>query len=131
MSATHLVTLTEDEQFFYDNAGYSYDLAREKKTSGRTRSAVQLAMAERIARQRNWRYEWDIDPDAEITQGDGYYVTGAEQWMVILFNCDDLILGSLGSIDLGYAHGNSGDPKWYADDPYHRVVQAELALQAL
>lgn len=131
MTSTHLVTLTEDEQFFYDNAGYSYDYDRENKTSGKTRTAILLAMAEREARRRNWLYEWSIDDDAEITPADGYYVSGAEHWKVLLRDADRTVLGSLGSIDLGFAHGNSGEPKRPENDPYHRVVQAELASEAL
>jgi hypothetical protein len=131
VTSTHLVTLTDAEQFFYDHAGYSYDPEREKRTSGKTRTAILLANAERKARRRNWLYEWSIDPNAEITPGDGYYVSGAAHWTVILRDIDGVTLGTLGSIDLGFAHGDCGEPKQPENDPYHRVVQAELAFEAI
>jgi len=130
MTNTHLVTLTEDEQFFYDHAGYSHR-PDEEPSSGRTRGAILLAMAEREARHRNWVYSWWIDADADITPTDTYSVSGAEHWGVTLCDVNGVILGSLWSIDLGFAHGNHGEPKQPEDDPYHRVVQAELALEAL
>jgi hypothetical protein len=130
MTNTHLVTLTDDEQFFYDHAGYSYR-QDEKPSSGKTRGAILRAMAEREARRHNWVYSWEIDTDADLTPTDTCFVSGAVHWRVCLRDINGVLLGALGSIDLGFAHGNSGEPKQPENDPYHRVVQAELALDAL
>lgn len=131
MSNTHLITLTETEQFFYDHAGFSYNPETETHTSGKARGAVQLAAAEKWGKLHGWTVEWNIDPDADTTPTDEYFVSGAPHWYALLRNKDDEIIGSLGSVDLGYADGSETGPKDPANDPYARVVAAELMMEAL
>ena len=59
----HLVTLTESERFFYENAPYSWDSATENATSGRTRAAIQYANSEKIMRKRGFWVTWEHDPE--------------------------------------------------------------------
>jgi hypothetical protein len=131
MTNTHLITLTTDEQFFYDNAGYSYAYGKESRSSGATRNALLLAQAEKEAKRKGWHVEWSVDQEADITPTDNYFVSGAEHWEALLFDADGKLLASLGSIDLGYAYGNSGEPAYPDTTAYARVVKAELAREAL
>ena len=129
MSNMHKIRLTEAEQFFYDNAGYSRAMD-EPAYSGRTRCAVLLADAERHAESHGWQYRWEIDADADITPTDNYFVSGAEHWECLLFDKEGNVLASLGSIDLGY--DSTGVYANHPNDvPYGRVVQAELASEAM
>lgn len=126
--AMHKIRLTEAEEFFYRNAGYSRAMD-EPAYSGKTRGAILLADAEAHAERHDWVYRWEIDADADITPTDSYFVSGAEHWECVLFNQDDEILASLCSIDLGFdKHGYANHPN---DQPYARVVQAELASEAM
>jgi hypothetical protein len=121
--AAHIVTLTESEAFFYEHAGYSYDPASERPTSGRTRGAIHLAYAEREAARRGWETRWDIDADADIIPTDNYFVSGEPQWVAALVTDEGEIIAALYGIDLGTADPNG--------DPYARVVAAELAYETL
>lgn len=121
MTSTHKVTLTDREQFFYDNAGYSYDPATETASSGRTRNAILLAQAESVLLREKWDVTWDIDPDADTEPSDNYFVSGAPHWMCEVKTSDGRT-ANLCSIDLG--HG-----KYPESEPYARVVEAELASE--
>jgi hypothetical protein len=127
------VTLTEQEQFFYDHAGWSYNPAAETPEHGRAAGAVLLARAETgLRRAPGTHVTWEPDPDADNEPADGYYVSGHPQWQAALVryaperpdaNGDgNVILASLGGIDLG-------DDGLYS--AYRRVIEAELALEAL
>jgi|SRR6516165_3357603 hypothetical protein len=126
----HIIRFTAAEQFFYEHAGYRRD-PDEPPYSGRARCAILLADAEATAKRKGWTTVWDIDPDAEIVPSDSYFVSGAAHWQAALIDADENVLASLCSIDLGFADGTDGDPKWPSDDPYSRVVAAELAAEAL
>lgn len=110
---------TEAEQFFYDNAGWSYDPATESEEEGRWRCARVLAEAE--ARLKAGPYFVDHEPDDLPWDGDVPY--DGPLWIVTLYsvagNLDGEILGSLSSVACE------------ADDPYMRVVAAELASEWL
>ena len=102
------------EQFFYRNAGYCWNSEKETEEQGRVRCAKQLAEAEQHAREENWSVIWDNDFD-HVPSKD-YTPNTCESAM--LFNEDGEMLASLGCID-------------DADTNYRRVVEAELALEAL
>jgi hypothetical protein len=54
--------MTQAEQFFYDNAGYSYDPATETAEQGRERRARELARAEAYGTiHEGWEVEWADD----------------------------------------------------------------------
>jgi hypothetical protein len=117
-------------QFFLKHAGYSYDPATQSPMQGRIQNARRLAAAERKARDHGYSFKWTIDLDCTsahwIADGkDGG--RGCNPWQ--LWQCDFLNrqgypLSNLGAIDFG----RDGEP-W--GNPYRRVVEAELALEAL
>jgi len=106
--------MTKQEQFFYDNAGGCYDPATETWEEGRTRSAVRLAQAETWAVQEGLRYCWWPDPDGccmdDCDHADCEYCE--------LVHPDGIVRESLSGI-------------CGATPDYRRVVQAELALEAM
>jgi hypothetical protein len=131
----HTVRLSPAEQFFFDNAGFSCDLAHESAISGQTRGAILLAAAEDTAKRKRWTVEWSIDPDAETTPGPGYFVSGAPHWMATLWSADPGegdadVLASLGSIDFGFDTGGHAIQPG-PGTPYARVIEAEMALEAI
>lgn len=116
--------MTKQEQFFYDNAGYSYDAKVETAEQGRERCAKSLAQAETYARDENWRYDWDQDRDAcigcDCGSGECACSTGEphETLTCVLRDEHAHVLASLGGICEPTAK-------------YQRVVEAELALEAM
>ena len=100
--------MTPAEQFFFDNAGYSYDPGAETPEQGRTRCAQRLAAAEEEADRCGWWVEWIDDGEED----------GAQRWCALLRDSGSAVLGSLGGIDV-------------CDGPYARVVAAELAADEL
>jgi hypothetical protein len=108
-----------DVAFFHDDAGLCYDPATETPEEGRLRCAQELAEAERwLLRQPGHTVEWDGEPFPDRS---GIDHNGP------LFCCLVSVPGvgrqSLGNIDLG--------PEGDLNDPYTRVVVAELALRCL
>src|SRR5437868_9324767 len=59
--------LTTDQFFFYQNAGYSYDPKTETADKGRIRCAVELARAEKYARNLGWEFEWEWDECPDLS----------------------------------------------------------------
>lgn len=113
----HLVTFTEDEQFFYDHAGWGYRPGEESPTSGRSRGAILLAMAEREMKARGWEVRWEDEDqpwDGEVPHD------GPLLWGRLV-----TAKGNPSGYSLGMVAVNSHD------DPYLRVVAAEMALEAL
>lgn len=109
-------------QFFYDHAGYSYDPAKETAELGRRRCARSLADAEAKASELGFKYEWEQDDQTnrEFTKkGPEYYL-----WRCACHDQTGKVVSSLCGVDFG----NGGSP-W--GEPYARVVQAELASEAL
>ncbi len=93
--------------FFIRNAGYC-------TPPGVFACAWKLAVAERHAQEEGWEYEWGEDV------GEWGY---SQSMVATLWGEDDegtmVVLASLGGIDLPFS------------DDYERVVQAELALEAI
>lgn len=108
------MTLTAAEQFFYDHAGFSVRVSEGETTEeGHLRSARELAVAEQWARDQMAVVEWEDDDVAHL-----YYDRETRYYgcIVVVGNVTE----SLWGIDLaGY------------DDPYKRVVVAELASQVM
>lgn len=96
-------------RFFHEWAGYV--------VGWRAVGALQLAKAEAESSERGWSCEWMGDDECPREQG-------YPQWLCRLLDERGKLLESLGGIDFG----PDGEP-W--GDPYRRVVEAELALQAL
>ena len=113
-------------QFFYDNAGYSYDPTKETQEEGRRRNAVLLADAERWARETGYSFVWDIDHDSSSADGIDDDEDGGKHndpwrvWSCWMMDEKGNTVQSLHAIDFG----RDGQP-W--GDNYRRVVEAELA----
>lgn len=111
-------SLSAAEQFFYDHAGFSVRVSEGETTEdGRLRTARELAAAEQWARDQMAVIEWEDDDVAHL-----YYDRASDRdthyygCIVIVGNVTE----SLWGIDL---------IDW--DDPYKRVVVAELASQVM
>ncbi len=123
-------TMTPAERFFWKHAGYSYNPEVETRAQGRRRGATALAEAEARARHEEITFEWDVDeggcigcccesPDCKCATGEPHEVLVC---YAIGHDTEEgdsgPILASLGGICEPDAH-------------YRRVVEAELALEAL
>ena len=115
--------MTKQQQFFYDNAGFSYDPATETQEQGKQRCAIALANAETKAAQEGIEFVIEPDPDADESWMDGESQEYQDKWrgkawQVVLWDADGKnVLASLGGC--------------YGDKKYERVVRAELALEAM
>lgn len=113
--------MTPDETFFYVHAAYSYG-PDETPEQGKARCAREYAKAESDARDSDVSYQWDLDPDIdsrEFYDGEPYRL-----WQCVAYDATENVVASLHGIDLG----PDGTPH---GTPYRRVVEAELATEAL
>lgn len=116
--------MTKQEKFFYDHAGYSYDTKTETPEQGKRRCARAMAKAEDYAAAQDWGYSWEPDQDGcigcECQSPECDCFTGAshETLVCLLRTVDGEVLASLGGI-------------CGATPSYSRVVEAELALEAM
>lgn len=128
------------EHFFWKHAGYCYGPG-ETPEAGRARCARDLASAERRASELGLSFTWENDheTDASFRNTPNPY----HLWVCCCY-CDEpeppRLLSSLCGIDLGrngspytYGVGLMGEPthRSRGRDPYCRVVEAELADEAL
>jgi len=102
--------------FFYKHGGYGRSPGQSVE-EGRRESAERLARAEAFGESAGWKVSWTTDQD-EYQLGDAETEPPSEVLVATLLDADDNVLGSLGGI---------GDP----DNNYKRVVEAELALDAM
>lgn len=107
--------------FFYKHAGFSVRPG-ETQEDGRARCARALADAEAKGREAGLSFDWSIDHDADSRD----YAKGPryEQWQCACLDENGKAVAYLGWIDFG----REGSPH---SDPYRRVVEAELAMEAL
>jgi hypothetical protein len=110
------------EQFFYEHAGYSYDPKKETPKQGRQRGAKALARAEAKASRLGYSFEWEIDQISDSSDFSNER-PAYELYFCRMRDQKGQTLDTLGGIDFG----RDGSP-W--GDPYRRVVEAELALEA-
>jgi len=111
--------------FFYRNAGYSHpsDATPAQQRAHRLNGARTLAHAEEWARNAGGSFVWSVDQDS--TSADWSDETPAwEQWQCAMRDENGRCVASLHGIDFG----RDGSP-W--NDNYRRVVEAELAREAL
>lgn len=102
--------------FLLKHAGYSYGPG-QTPIEGRRATAKDLAKAERLAERFGLTFQWEHDPGAEpLDSWDDDVEHVAES--CVCFAPDGRPLASLCGI-------------WDADDTYRRVVEAELASEAL
>lgn len=117
------LALKQATAFFYEHAGYSHKTRVETPEQGRKRCAVALARAERDAASAGIRFTWEYDPDGCIGCDCGNEScacsTGASHTVETCFAVKDgECVASLGSI-------------CEATNTYRRVIEAELAIEAL
>jgi hypothetical protein len=116
--------LTAIEQFFYDNAGASWNPgAGETREQGTARAAKALAKAEAEAGKRGFGYRWSIDREVDSSEFNNEKPFW-KLWQCAMMHPKGGCTASLHGIDFG----RDGSP--YSDS-YARVVQAELALEGL
>ena len=122
MTATVKTLHQTAAEFFFEHAGYSYDPAKETKLQGRRRCAARLSKSEQWAAASGVSYKWELDnlTNREFTN----YGPEYSLWSVLAYGGGGNIIGSLGGVDFGV----DGQP-W--GNPYARVVEAELALEAM
>ncbi len=114
-------TLEQASEFFYSHAGYSYDPAKQTPEQGRIECAWHLAESEALATliglDISWSDDWMVDHSAEFD-----YSPASCENAVATLPCQccwtPQVVASLSCID-------------DADDDYRRVVDAELASEAL
>lgn len=106
--------------FFYEHAGPSYNPTSESPEEGRMRTALDLAQAESWAERKGIECEWVEDWEVldHVREYDGYDHEPETCEVAVLKSRKGHVLASLGCID-------------DATDDYRRVVQAELALEAM
>lgn len=118
--------MTDTIEFFKSHAGFSVR-SDETTEQGADRSARELAQAEEYAKREDWTFSWEDDWSLGMSHAD-YYGPGSvyENQDREPHSCESCILrdrhgdilASLGCVD-------------DADQDYHRVVEAELALEAM
>lgn len=101
--------------FFLKHAGYSVKLG-ESQRSGHSRSARQLAAAERDACALGYRFEWYDDDHFGNHSNEADAPEHCE--LCVCYDDHGHVVDSLGCID-------------DATPEYRRVVEAELAMEAL
>lgn len=124
MTTRNLITSKAPEavRFFFTHAAFSYMPGKETRDEGRARCARELAEAERKGREAGLVFDWTADPDCDSSEWSDE-APAYVQWQCLCY-LNNEIVASLGCIDFG----RDGDP-W--NDPYQRVVEAELAAEAL
>lgn len=112
--------LSEQEEFFYEHAGYSWNPATQREEEGRQETAKALAAAEVAANELGvefvWESDWDVGSHVEY-YGESYRTEPETCESCCAWLRGDLV-ASLGCID-------------DASPEYVRVVEAELALEVL
>ena len=112
--------LTPDQLFFYLNTGYSYS-PNETAEQGRIRCARQLAEAEEIGQRLGYIFEWEVDecPDLSWMSDED-----REQEHEVL--CARIVDPENPRYSLASLCGITD-----ADSNYRRVIEAELASEAI
>jgi hypothetical protein len=106
----------EAYQFMREHGAHWYRPAAETEEQGRVRSALQLARVERALRRRGGWVSWEPDPDGTAAGKHPAWIACLLRWPNDGGDAEPV--AALGGID-----ANEGDP-------YRRVVEAELALEA-
>jgi hypothetical protein len=110
-----------DIQFFHDQAGWSYDPAKETREQGRMRGARALAKAEAEAKTAGYSFEWSLD-GGDSSEWTKSRKPATPTWQCLCRDTAGKVCGSLCGIDF------VDKEPW--GQPYKRVVEAELALEA-
>ena len=112
-----------DQAFFWRHGGYSFDPLTETPEQGRKRCAINSADDESRGRAAGFSFEWQIDSDIDSSEWDDSPDPWST-WNCVCHDSSGRVVSSLSGIDFG----RNGEP-W--GDPYRRVVEADLASDAL
>ena len=111
-------------QFFMEHGGFSYDPKHETPEQGRKRCAESMAVAEAMAWDQDYTFSWMYDEwgcsgcDCGDPDCDCYTEEPHEVLVCTMYDPNGESVASLGGI-------------CGATNEYRRVVQAELAMEAL
>lgn len=121
--------LKQAAAFFFEHAGYSYDPARETADQGRKRCAIELARAERDARAQGIWFSWDRDEEG--CAGGDYKPCKSDplgpRHLVMYCIAKRNKPGQDHVYDVLASLSGICEPS----PEYRRVVEAELAMEAL
>lgn len=109
-------------QFFYENAGFSYDPKTESPEEGRRRCAVEMSYEEQRARNLGYSFSWEPDDldSSEFSDDQPAW----KLWVCTMYGPSGAVCNSLSGVDFG----RDGIPY---GNPYRRVVEAELAVEEM
>jgi len=115
--------LSRDEMFFWEHAGYSYQPETETEAQGRIRCARELAAAEANAKRIDgwgfeWHDDWRVGDHVNEFSSESYLNNPRTCECCLLRDGDGDVIASVGCVD-------------DATDEYRRVIEAELAVEAL
>ena len=116
--------MTQAEQFFYDNAGYSYDPKTETQENGRLRCAQAMAEAEAYVQKHGLEYVWEDDQDGCIGCD-----CGSEECSCCTGESHETLCCLLKDPETGNVLASCGGICGVTAE-YRRVMEAELALEA-
>ncbi len=108
-----MASMSERYAFFREHAGYIVGRSAE--------CAMALARAEEWAEEHTITFRWEVDEEGEATQ------EGAEVLCCLAVDAEGHVVDCMGGVELespAFARG-------YSRHPYARVVEAELAQEAL
>jgi hypothetical protein len=107
-------------KFFFKHAGWSYNPKTETKHEGRLRCAKAMADAEQLGQSYGLQFAWEDDwaIGDHTKEFDCYESNPQTCESCVCTDSEGKFLASLSCID-------------DADDNYRRVIEAELALEAI
>jgi len=122
--------------FFLSQAGYSHNPATETAIEGRRRCARALADAERWAASKDLEFEWRDDPDTteddfEFPEDKEHVQEHGAVGCILWDPCPEHGSDCKHAKHLGSLWGITESLNNRERDNYRRVVQAELALEAM
>lgn len=109
-------------EFFFEHAGYSRK-PRQSETAGKAISAVRYSRAEELGRHHGYRVEWTEDPDADLSWASPEQLEEIKNGKIRMINA------YLFDEDGSMVEGMGGIAVTGNDDPYMRVVAAELMME--
>src|SRR4249920_3521828 len=86
-------------QFFFENAGYSYDPKTETEAGARERGAHALAKAERDALDMGCSFQWHQDniDSSDFSDEEPAWAL----WVCLMHDASGKVVQSLGGVDFG------------------------------
>lgn len=114
--------------FFFEHAGWSYDPQTESEFAGRVRCALELEHAEACGADHGFEFDWEPDNDTRAEDFDAEVFPprdDEESWR--FWGCILRYQGKERDSLWGISFASNAP----SDEPYARVVEAELASELL